>query len=726
VVKDGRPAPFLYQQGIDTDQAYNDYPHDFRTGKSLYAFNSYGANTISGNTSAVKVSFDRPMADSGLGNFISWEINLLRWLERSGYDVTYTTDVDTHANGGELLRHKAFLSTGHDEYWSKEMRDAAEAARDSGVNLAFFGGNASYTQVRFEPSAAGVPNRVVVEYRTELFNPIDPVQGPTTTTNYRDPPLNRPEQTLMGIQFIASMANTDYVVANSSHWVYAGTGFKDGDVVRGIVGYEADAFMPGFPPANTTNQTLLSQSPFTDSGGVTKFANSSIYQAPSGAWVFAAGTMSWSWALDDLPGLNHFLVDSRIQQATTNVMNAFLNGAPPTIAGFTPASGAVGASVTISGTDFTGATAVAFNGSAATSFAVTSPSVIQADVPAGATTGPVSVTTPGGTAISATNFTIAPAIKSFTPTGGAVGASVTVSGTSFTGATAVAFNGTAASFSVSSDTAIRATVPTGATTGPVSVTTPGGTATSATNFTVAPTIASFTPTSGAVGASVTISGTSFTGVTAVAFNGSAASFSLTSDTAIQATVPAGATTGPLSVTTPGGTAISANPFTVAPTITSFTPASGPVGTVVTISGTNFTGAATVRFNGVSASTVTVTSATAIQATVPTGATTGPLSVTTAGGTGTSTNNFTVTVALTVSKSSGLLGLGKGTVTSSPSGISCGATCSAHYSMGTVVTLTATPDFLSLFNGWSGCDTTAGTSCTVSISRARTVVARFEP
>ena len=255
VVKDGRPAPFLYQQGIATDQAYNDYPHDFLTGKSLYAFNSYGANTISGNTSAVKVSFDRPMADSGLGNFISWEINLIRWLERSGYDVTYTTDVDTHANGGELLRHKAFLSTGHDEYWSKEMRDAAEAARDSGVNLAFFGGNASYTQVRFEPSAAGVPNRVVVEYRTELFNPIDPVQGPTTTTNYRDPPLNRPEQTLMGIQFIASMANTDYVVANSSHWVYAGTGFKDGDVVRGIVGYEADAFMPGYPPANTTNQT---------------------------------------------------------------------------------------------------------------------------------------------------------------------------------------------------------------------------------------------------------------------------------------------------------------------------------------------------------------------------------------------------------------------------------------------------------------------------------------
>src|SRR5206468_10569344 len=94
--------------------------------------------------------------------------------------------------------------------------------------------------------------------------------------------------------------------------------------------------------------------------------------------------------------------------------------------------------------------------------------------------------------------------------------------------------------------------------GPLSVTTPAGTTTSATAFTMAPTIASFTPTSGAEGASVTISGANFTGATAVTFNGvNAASFTVTSATVIQATAPAGATTGPLSVTTGGGTATSA-------------------------------------------------------------------------------------------------------------------------------------------------------------------------
>jgi hypothetical protein len=279
--------------------------------------------------------------------------------------------------------------------------------------------------------------------------------------------------------------NSDYVVTNSSHWVYAGTGFKDGDKVPGIAGYEVDFFMPNFPAPNSANQTLLSQSPFRDpSTGVTSYANSSIYQAPSGAWVFSAGTISWSWGLDAVPGkYGQFRVDPRIQQTTANVLNVFLTGLTPTITTFVPGSGPVGTSVTINGTNFFGATAVTFNGSAA-NFTVTSATAIQTTVPAGATTGPLNVTTPGGTATSASNFAVVPTITSFTPTSGRVATSVTISGTSFTGATAVTFNGSAASFAVTSDTAIQATVPAGATTGPIGVTTPGGTALSASNFTV--------------------------------------------------------------------------------------------------------------------------------------------------------------------------------------------------------------------------------------------------
>lgn len=164
----------------------------------------------------------------------------------------------------------------------------------------------------------------------------------------------------------------------------------------------------------------------------------------------------------------------------------------------------------------------------------------------------------------------------------------------------------------------------------------------------APTITSFTPTSGGVGTVVTITGTNFNNpaVNDVEFNNlNAASFNVASNTQITATVPTGATDGPIEVTNADGTATSSAIFDVipAPTITSFTPTSGQVGTSVVITGTNFTGATAVKFNNVSATTFTVDSATQITATVPTGATTGLISVTTPGGTATSTTNFTVTV-----------------------------------------------------------------------------------
>jgi hypothetical protein len=152
----------------------------------------------------------------------------------------------------------------------------------------------------------------------------------------------------------------------------------------------------------------------------------------------------------------------------------------------------------------------------------------------------------------------------FAPTFGPVGTGVTITG--FTGATAVSFNGVAATFTVDASGTITTTVPAGATTGDITVTTSGsGPLVTTTRFTVTPAVSSFTPANGTVGTSVTITGTNFTGTTAVSFNGAAAAtFTVSNSGAVTATVPFGATTGPINVTTLDGTAISATSFTVTP------------------------------------------------------------------------------------------------------------------------------------------------------------------
>ena len=426
------------------------------------------------------------------------------------------------------------------------------------------------------------------------------------------------------------------------------------DLPAGAVLTDAVGYTDGGAGDQVYGGVTLTQSSGTPDG-VTRFlGNDDAFSAAAFYNGDIAGTVPTDNDYDPAQASANLPTGARLTPGAPNTLAA---PAAPTITSFTPTSGPVGTSVVITGTNFTGATQVAFNGTATANFTVDSATQITAVVPMGATTGTITVSTPGGTATSPTNFTVvaAPTISSFTPASGPVGTSVVITGTAFTGATQVAFNGTAATFTVNSATQITATVPNGATTGTITVSTPGGTATSADVFTVtvapvAPVITSFAPTSGPVGTSVVITGSGFTGATAVAFNGTAATaFTVDSDTQITATVPAGATTGTISVTAPGGTATSADVFTVtvptpAPTITSFAPTSGPVGTSVVITGTNLTGATQVSFNGTLATAFTVDSDTQITATVPTGATTGTISVSTPGGTATSVDVFTVTAA----------------------------------------------------------------------------------
>src|SRR5438477_5569441 len=325
---DARVADIMFQQAVNTYQAYSNYPDDNATGKSLYDFNSYGANTVTGTPRAAKVSWNRPYADYGAGQFFQWEFYFIRWLESSGYDVKYSTDLDTHENGVRLLNSKAFLSVGHNEYWSKPMYDGVQQARDAGIHLGFFGADAVFSQVRFEASPLTLAaDRVMVYYKERS---IDPVQGPTTTILWRDPFLNRPEQQLIGVQFSGQIPvnapNAPYVVKNSSSWVYEGTGLHDGDRIPLMVGYEMDSSMSSFPLPTSVAGTyqVLSESPYLDPYNGPMIANSSVYQAPSGAWVFGAGTTSWSWGLsDDGDGY----MNPQIQRITANLLKRF--GASP-------------------------------------------------------------------------------------------------------------------------------------------------------------------------------------------------------------------------------------------------------------------------------------------------------------------------------------------------------------------------------------------------------------
>jgi hypothetical protein len=326
-------------------------------------------------------------------------------------------------------------------------------------------------------------------------------------------------------------------------------------------------------------------------------------------------------------------------------------GAPPSITSFSPGSGSVGTGVTITGANFTGTQTVKFNGTAAL-FTVTLSTQITTTVPSGAATGAITVKTPEGTATSAVAFVVtgSPTISSFNPSSGPVGTSVSINGTNLNGATSVTFDGTPAGFSVNGSTQINTTVPGGATTGKIEVTTPNGSVKSATNFVVtssaSPTITSFNPTFGPVGTSVTIIGSHFTGVTQVKFHGVVAAFSFNSDTQVTATVPAGATTGKITLMTPAGSTSSPTAFAVVtptvPHITGFNPNRGSVGTNVTITGSGFLGTTVVRFNGTAVSSFVVVNDGKITTTVPTGATTGKISVTNPQGTDTSGTSFTVT------------------------------------------------------------------------------------
>lgn len=283
-------------------------------GYSLYDQDASGtANENVTGAKATKVSFDKPYeSNDGAGDVLVFELPTIRWMEEQGYDLSYISAVDLHMNPNQLLNHKAYISLGHDEYWTREMRDGVEHARDKGVGLVFMGADASYWQMRFEKDHAGIPNRTVVCYKVQTNQGIadlqrDPFYGvdnTRVTAQWRDPVLNRPENQLVGMMF-SELTHTQRgfpwqvdAKAGTSP-LFQGTGLVAGQSYGcGVVGYEWDRVFPGSPKGLhilATTHTIIN-----DGGLVNKpdTSNTTYYIAPSGAMVFASGSIYWGTTLD--------------------------------------------------------------------------------------------------------------------------------------------------------------------------------------------------------------------------------------------------------------------------------------------------------------------------------------------------------------------------------------------------------------------------------------------
>ena len=311
VREDDRDAVYYYEQAVMTYQSYNRYPVN---DVSFYS----GGNAT--NPWEKTLSFARPYSSrlflrnnqspfgqvgDGSGGFFTWDFPMIQFLEREGYDVSYATNVDLHLDPTRVLDFGAMISVGHDEYWTQEMADAASAARDAGVDLAFFAGNHVFGTVSYDEAS-----RTMTGLTKAGGSPGN--AGYTTS----DPDKTK-RQALLGqantgccVRMPITYYNLPWIVDDEAHWVFEGTGFQNGDDVPALLGYEPDAYDPNFVGACSQDFTLLSSSPFTPAaaggGSDTSYLNSwpldaahsTIYRAPRSAWVFSAGTTDWPWALE--------------------------------------------------------------------------------------------------------------------------------------------------------------------------------------------------------------------------------------------------------------------------------------------------------------------------------------------------------------------------------------------------------------------------------------------
>lgn len=350
VVRDDRTADVMFQTSDTTWHAYNKWPDNYSLYDSDLPQQAHSART--------RVSYNRPYGkypqvveqplSQGSGEFLLWEYPLCFWLEKNGYDVTYCSNVDTHADAKGLQRVKCFLSVGHDEYWSLDMYNNVKGAIANGLSVGFLSGNSVKWVIDFQPatsvsnsesdprtglSNSGMRLRTLPDPHGDKFRTIYRLgrfggltDEEKAKMNYAGPfDTEGPNEGLLMGSRNPSVPNGsgDWIVREPDHWIFEGTGMKKGEAIRGIVGWEHHG-----DPADIPGLQVIASGPTLNSGGKHSESTATVYPGPKGNWVFNAATIFWCIGLSKPPGLippySHFGrphgEDERVQRITANFL----------------------------------------------------------------------------------------------------------------------------------------------------------------------------------------------------------------------------------------------------------------------------------------------------------------------------------------------------------------------------------------------------------------------
>ncbi len=277
-------------QAVTDWEAYNDWG-----GLSLY----HGRDGRPAHRSYA-VSFDRPYGEqSGAGDFLGNELPLITFAEGLGLPLAYATDLDLHEDPHLLDGARAVVSPGHDEYYSSAMREALAAARDAGANVLFLGANAIYRHIRLSATEVG-PDRLETDYKDAALDPQTAAEPSESTSQWRSPPLPRPESTLIGGFYQCNPTRANLVVAAELSWLTDGLGLRPGEKLGQLVGPEYDRVDLSVPTPHPLQ--VLFHSPLVCTAEGKRKADASdvtYYTTAGGAGVFDAGTSKWECALSD-------------------------------------------------------------------------------------------------------------------------------------------------------------------------------------------------------------------------------------------------------------------------------------------------------------------------------------------------------------------------------------------------------------------------------------------